>query len=99
LRKGLTSRSVDILFRSLAKEHGNRAVGVALSGAGSDGVQGIEEIRAAGGITLAQEPISAVFDGMPKRAIATGCVDLVLTPKELGKEIGPNRAHPVKRIA
>jgi two-component system CheB/CheR fusion protein len=60
---------------------------VVLSGADSDGAQGLEEIKAAGGITMAQEPASAKFDGMPKSAIATGCVDFVLTPKELAKEM------------
>jgi two-component system, chemotaxis family, CheB/CheR fusion protein len=80
-------KPVDILFRSLAENHGHRTVGVVLSGANSDGAQGLEEIKAAGGITMAQEPASAKFDGMPKSAIATGCVDFVLTPKELAKEM------------
>jgi two-component system CheB/CheR fusion protein len=87
-------KPVDILFRSLAEEYGHRAVAVVLSGADSDGAQGIEEIKAAGGITLAQEPASAKFDSMPKSAIATGCVDLVLTPKELGKEMVRIGRHP-----
>jgi two-component system, chemotaxis family, CheB/CheR fusion protein len=80
-------KPVDILFRSLAENHGHRTIGVVLSGANSDGAQGLEEIKAAGGITMAQEPASAKFDGMPKSAIATGCVDFVLTPKELAKEM------------
>jgi two-component system CheB/CheR fusion protein len=87
-------KPVDILFRSLAEEHGHRAVAVVLSGADSDGAQGLEEIKAAGGITMAQEPASAKFDGMPKSAIATGCVDFVLTPKELGKEMVRIGRHP-----
>jgi two-component system, chemotaxis family, CheB/CheR fusion protein len=66
----------------LAEELGHQAGAVVLSGADSDGAQGVEEIKAAGGITLAQEPTSAKFDCMPKKAIDTGCVDLFLTPKE-----------------
>jgi two-component system, chemotaxis family, CheB/CheR fusion protein len=85
---------IDILFRSLAERHGHRAVAVVLSGANSDGAQGLEEIKAAGGITMAQEPASAKFDGMPKSAIATGCVDFVLVPKELGKELIRIGRHP-----
>jgi two-component system, chemotaxis family, CheB/CheR fusion protein len=90
-------KPIDILFRSLAEEHGDRAVAVVLSGADSDGAQGIEEIKAAGGIALAQEPTSARFEGMPKNAIATGCIDLVLTPKELGKELVRIGRHPYLR--
>jgi two-component system CheB/CheR fusion protein len=87
-------KPVNILFRSLAKEHGHRAVAVVLSGTDADGAQGVEEIKAAGGITMAQEPASAKYDGMPKSAIATGCVDFVLTPKELGRELVRIGRHP-----
>jgi two-component system CheB/CheR fusion protein len=85
---------VNILFRSLAEQYAHRAVAVVLSGTDSDGAEGLEEIKAAGGITMVQEPTSAKFDGMPKSAIATGCVDLVLTPKELGKEMLRIGRHP-----
>jgi two-component system CheB/CheR fusion protein len=85
---------VNILFRSLAEQHSHRAVALVLSGTNSDGAQGLEEIKAAGGITMAQEPASAKFDGMPKNAIATGCVDFVMPPKELGKEILRIGRHP-----
>jgi two-component system, chemotaxis family, CheB/CheR fusion protein len=80
-------KPINILFRSLATEHGHRAVAVVLSGTGNDGAQALEQIKAAGGFTMAQEPTSAKFDGMPKSAIATGFVDLVLPPKELAKEM------------
>jgi two-component system CheB/CheR fusion protein len=87
-------KPVNILFRSLAEQYGHRAVGVVLSGTDSDGSEGSEEIKAAGGITMAQVPASAKFDGMPKSAIATGCVDVVLTPKELGQEMLRIARHP-----
>lgn len=69
---------VDHLFRSLAKEYGPRSVGIVLSGAGSDGSAGIRDIKAAGGLVLAQEPESSGQRGMPQSAIDTGTVDLVL---------------------
>ena len=61
--------SIDIFLRSLAKDQGPRAVGVVLSGNASDGALGLKAIRAAGGITFAQEPRSAKYDGMPRAAI------------------------------
>jgi len=87
-------KPVNILFRSLAQQHAHRAVAVVLSGTDSDGAQGLEEIKAAGGITMAQEPATAKFDGMPKSAIATGCVDFVMPSKELGKEMLRIGRHP-----
>ena len=87
-------RPVNVLFRSLAEQYGHRAVAVVLSGSDSDGAEGLEEIKNAGGITMAQEPSSAKFDGMPKSAIATGCVDLVLSPEDLGKEMLRIVRHP-----
>ena len=87
-------KPVNILFRSLAEQLGHRAIAVVLSGTDSDGAQGMEEIKAAGGITMAQEPASAKFDGMPKSAIATGFVDFVRAPKDLGKEILQIARHP-----
>jgi two-component system, chemotaxis family, CheB/CheR fusion protein len=87
-------KPVNILFHSLAEQRVHQAVAVVLSGTDSDGAQGLEEIKASGGITMAQAPASAKFDGMPKSAIATGCVDFVLPPKELGKEIVRIGRHP-----
>jgi two-component system CheB/CheR fusion protein len=69
---------VDHLFRSLAREYGPRAVGIVLSGAGSDGSSGLREIKAAGGLTLAQDPKTSGQTGMPQSAIETGIVDLVV---------------------
>ena len=78
---------VDLFFRALAEARADNAVGVVLSGTASDGTLGLKAIRAAGGICLAQDPQSAGYDGMPKSAIAAGCVDAVLPPEGLALEI------------
>ena len=78
---------IDDFLRSLANEVGHRAIAVIFSGTGSDGSRGIREIHAAGGFVVAQAPESASFSGMPKNAIATGVVDLVLSPREAAKAI------------
>ena len=78
--------SVDLLFASLALECEERAVGVVLSGTGSDGARGTQAIKAAGGTTFAQDG-SAKHGGMPNSAINTGCVDLVLSPRQIAEKI------------
>ena len=78
---------IDVLFCSLAREQGERAIGVVLSGMGSDGTLGLQAIKAQGGLTLAQQPESAQFDSMPESAIAAGCVDIVAPPGELPRAI------------
>jgi two-component system CheB/CheR fusion protein len=80
---------VDLFLRSLAEVRGGQAVAVVLSGTGSDGTMGCKAVKSAGGISFAQEPGSARYDGMPRSAIAAGCVDLVLTP-EGRREITPS---------
>jgi len=77
----------DILFTSLAKERGHGAIGVVLSGEGSDGAIGIQAIKEAGGSALAQYPGSARFPSMPISAIETGCVGFVLRPHEIAHEL------------
>jgi two-component system CheB/CheR fusion protein len=74
---------IDVLFGSLAREFGDRAIGVVLSGMGSDGTQGLQAIKTQGGLTLAQQPESAQFDSMPRSAIAAGCVDIIALPAEM----------------
>jgi two-component system CheB/CheR fusion protein len=87
----------DILFTSLAEERGDSAIGVVLSGGDSDGTVGIQAIKHGGGITFAQEPTSARFPSMPRNAIATGCVDFVLRPKEIARELARLSHHPYLR--
>ncbi len=74
---------IDVLFCSLAREQGDRAIGVVLSGMGSDGTVGLQAIKAQGGLTLAQQPESAQFDSMPVSAIAAVSADIVAPPSEL----------------
>ena len=78
---------IDVLFCSLAREQGDRAIGVVLSGMGSDGTLGLQAIKAQGGLTLAQQPESAQFDSMPASAIAAGSADIVAPPAELPARI------------
>jgi two-component system CheB/CheR fusion protein len=85
---------IDVFFESLARWAQERAIGVILSGTASDGSIGIGEIKAVGGITIAQTPESAKYDGMPRAAIATGLVDLVLSPKDIAEHISHIRQHP-----
>lgn len=68
----------DFLLRSLAEEYRERVVGVILSGTAADGSLGLKAVKEAGGLVIAQDPDEAAFDGMPRNAILTGAVDLVL---------------------
>jgi len=86
-------RSIDHFFRSLAEDQGHKAIGVVLSGSATDGTLGLEEIKAAGGITFAQNE-TAQHDSMPRSAIAAGCVDFVLPPDEIAGEIARIARHP-----
>ncbi len=84
---------IDSFFRSLAEDQGQHAVGIILSGTGSDGSLGIRAIKAEGGIVLAQDG-SAKYDGMPKSAVATGSVDYILPPEKMAAELARISRHP-----
>lgn len=86
--------SIDHFMRSLASEERNRAIGVILSGSGSDGTLGMAEIQAQGGVTFAQDNASAKYDSMPRSAVASGCVDYVLPPKAIARELARIARHP-----
>ena len=86
-------RPIDSFFESLAQDQRERAIGVVLSGTASDGTLGLEAIKAAGGFTFAQDD-SAKYDSMPRSAVAAGCVDLVLSPEGIAKELGRIAKHP-----
>jgi len=87
-RHGVGPRpSVDVFFTSLAQDFGDRAIGMILSGTGSDGSHGIRAIKAAGGICIAQDTASAKYDGMPVAAVNTGTVDLILPPEKIAQEL------------
>ncbi len=86
--------SADRLFKSLAHEQGQNCVGVVLSGTGSDGSYGVQAIREAGGITIAQDISTAKYDGMPASAAETGCIDLTLSPEQIGQHLEKILARP-----
>src|SRR6266849_4662744 len=86
-------RAVDHFLRSLAEDQGHKAIGVILSGTATDGTLGLEAIKAEGGITFAQDD-TAQHNSMPRSAVAAGCVDLVLPPDEIAKEIARIGRHP-----
>jgi two-component system, chemotaxis family, CheB/CheR fusion protein len=93
--KGLAQQlAVNFFMRSLAEERKSTAIGIVLSGTGADGTSGMEDIKAEGGITFAQEPGSAKYDGMPRSAIDSGCVDFILRPREIAKELVRVQHHP-----
>ena len=78
---------VDSFLRALAADRGSKALGVILSGTASDGTLGLQAIKAAGGITFAQDTRTAKFDGMPASAIAAGVVDFVLSPAGIARQL------------
>ena len=87
-------RPIDDFLRSLAQDQGSRAIGVILSGTASDGVLGLQAIKAEGGITFAQEVATAKYSGMPESAIAAGHVDFVLSPDKIARQLARLAHHP-----
>ncbi|MGE8190905.1 CheR family methyltransferase [Pseudomonas sp. NPDC086278] len=79
--------SIDLFFRDLADVHRERAFCLILSGSGSDGAVGLSRIKEHGGVTMAQAPEDAEFDGMPRAAIDTHMVDLVLPVVEMPQKL------------
>jgi two-component system CheB/CheR fusion protein len=79
--------SIDTFLRSLADDQESEAIGILLSGSSSDGAVGMAAIKAAGGITIAQEEQSAKYGSMPHSAIAAGAADFVLTPEQIAGEL------------
>ncbi len=78
---------IDLFFRSLADDQQNRAIGIILSGTASDGTLGLQAIKAAGGVTFAQDEQSAKYSAMPRSAVAAGNVDFVLPPSLIAREL------------
>jgi chemotaxis protein methyltransferase CheR/two-component system CheB/CheR fusion protein len=83
----ISTPSVNTLFRSIAESCGSNGIGIVLSGTGSDGVAGCRAIKAAGGLTLAQEPTEAKHAGMPEAVIAAGLADLVMPVEMVGERL------------
>ena len=85
---------IDYFFRSLAEDMGERAICIVLSGTGSDGTLGLQAVKGAGGLTMAQEESQAKYPFMPRSAILTGLVDHVLPVEEMPAELGRYLQHP-----
>ena len=85
---------IDCFLTSLAEDRKEQAIGVILSGTASDGTQGLKAIKAEGGITFAQDEKTAKYDSMPRNAMAAGCVDFVLPPEGIAKELVSIGRHP-----
>lgn len=75
--------AVDIFFQSMATDAAQMAIGIILSGAGSDGAKGVKSIHDSGGIVLVQDPGTALFEGMPLSAIIKDSPDQILSPRKL----------------
>jgi len=87
---------IDFFFRSLALDQGEKAVGIILSGTGSDGTQGVREIKGNEGMVIAQKIDSCEYCGMPQSAIATGKVDYELLPQNMPAKLLEYVAHAFK---
>jgi two-component system CheB/CheR fusion protein len=85
---------IDLFFRTLAEAYGKNAISIILSGTGTDGTLGLKRIKEEGGICIVQDPAEAEYDGMPRSAINTGLVDLILPIAEM-----PQRLLNIKRGA
>jgi two-component system, chemotaxis family, CheB/CheR fusion protein len=85
---------IDQFFRSLAEDRGELAIGITLSGTGSDGTLGVRAIKEAGGMVMVQDEESAKFSGMPDSASATGLADYILPPAEMARELLKFIRHP-----
>jgi two-component system CheB/CheR fusion protein len=88
---------INTFFQSLAREVGEKAIAIVLSGTGTDGTIGLMDVHDMGGLVLAQSQETAKFDGMPRSAIDTGLADAVMAPEEMPAAIlayGQNRALP-----
>src|SRR5215469_1718399 len=85
---------IDQFLRSLAADQGTGAIGVVLSGGGSDGTLGLKSIKAEGGITFVQDPGTAIQPGMPRSALDSGSADFCLTPAEIADELMRISSHP-----
>jgi len=89
---------IDYFFHSLADDQHENAIGIVLSGTGSDGTLGVRAIKDAGGMVMAQSTASSEFDGMPHSAIATGLVDYQLPPAEMPAQLIAYAAHAFGKL-
>lgn len=87
-------KPINIFFKSLAKEKTIQAIGVILSGTGTDGTDGLQAIKTEGGITFAQDPKTADYPSMPRNAISAETVHYILSPSKIAKKIVNIANHP-----
>ncbi|HEX9261289.1 MAG TPA: chemotaxis protein CheB, partial [Candidatus Bathyarchaeia archaeon] len=92
--KDASFRPIDEFLRSLATDRKTQAIGIVLSGTGTDGTEGLKFIKAEGGITFAQDPKSSQYPDMPKSAIAAETVYFVLPPEQIAEELSRIAKHP-----
>jgi len=90
---------IDFFFKSLAADLRERAIGIVLSGTGSDGTLGVRAIKDAGGMVMVQTPQTAEFDGMPRSAIATGLADYQLEPPQMPTQLNTYVAHAFGKLS
>lgn len=89
----IVNRAVDIFFKSLAADCKERAIGIILSGTGSDGLEGAKAIEDAGGIILVQDPSTTQFNGMPSQIVNKNHPTLILPPTELAESLNYHLAQ------
>jgi len=89
---------VDVFFRSLALDQRERAIGIVLSGTGSDGTSGVRAIKGRGGMVMVQNTESTEFSGMPGSALATGLVDYILPPAEMPAQLIAYATHAFGKL-
>jgi len=85
---------IDIFLKSLAEDQAERSIAIILSGTGSDGTRGVRAVKELGGMVMVQDEESAKFDGMPRSAISTGVVDIILPPEKMPKQLLAYIADP-----
>jgi two-component system, chemotaxis family, CheB/CheR fusion protein len=96
--------TIDLFFRTLASSQGDRAIGIVLSGTGTDGTLGVRAIKGEAGMVMVQDPATAAYDGMPSSVVATGLADYVLPaadmPERLMQYVGDEqRTAPATQLA
>ncbi|MBL0262946.1 MAG: PAS domain S-box protein, partial [Leptospiraceae bacterium] len=85
---------IDVFFKSLAEDQGEKSIGIVLSGTGSDGTRGLRVIKELGGMVMVQKEDTAKFDGMPRAAISTGLADFILPPEDMPGQLVSFSKHP-----
>ena len=91
---GYINMPIDFFFRSLSEDLGERAICIILSGTATDGTLGIKAVKGKGGMAMVQDPATAKYDGMPRSAVETGVVDIVLPVEKMPGELIKYAQHP-----